>query len=91
MKKKIEGVGYRGIPLCVTYILFSAAGPHTDNDIASKDENGTDGVDDHHGNKTTFNRFDVTAVVQLCRFQLSAENGQTQSNYVGQSQRTGAI
>lgn len=47
----------------MTYSWFGAAGPHTPNDGSSKEQNGGNRVDDHHGNKTTLDGLDVVAVV----------------------------
>jgi len=43
--------------------LFGAAGPATPNDCSSKNKTGKERIEDHHGNKTGLDHFDVAAVV----------------------------
>ena len=57
---------------CVTYsILFGTASPTTSNDGSSKKKADKDRVEDHHGNETGLNHFDVAAVVHCVERNLS--------------------
>ena len=49
---------------CATYRRwFGAAGPTTSNDCSSKNNTGEESIEDHHGNETGLDHFDVAAVV----------------------------
>jgi len=43
--------------------LFGAAGPAATNDCSSKNKAGEQRIEDHHGDKTGLDHFDVAAVV----------------------------